>query len=353
MIGMATFNVIQDKKSLRKLDLSANRISKIFPDTFLHFESLVILNIAKNFLVRIENHYFRSRIEMKELSVIDLSSNLIQSIDELSFQYLQSLLWLNLADNCLKTIALELPLSALDTLNLSHNLLKSFPRLKNLNSLTTFDLSHNTPYVLKFTSDSSRVVASLKSLNIASNRLSHLHQLHSFSNLEDLNIASNPINFDENIQVLTSKSLFNLRKLNMTSINLHSLDSFVNFTNHLNCDQFTSLSIDGNPLKLDFGLMKRFSNLQHLRFSQKSCQKYKNFYHEVKLNFPQLIHVRIEYDEPNCNCAIENHEIFSFFRIQFSTNYSQMCSKGQKSVEIVKRTHRLLLLILGLIAFLM
>lgn len=344
-ISIATLNVIREKKSLRKLDLSANRISEIRPDTFDQFESLVILKIARNFLVRIENHYFRNGL--KELSVVDLSSNLIQSVDEMSFQNLESLLWLNLADNCLTRLSVELPFTDFDTLNLSQNLLESFPRLRMLRALTTLDLSHNILEVLKFSTEFSRVVNSLKSLNIADNRLSNLHQLHSFSSLVELNIASNPINFDENVHLLTSQKLLGLRKLNLTAINLHSLESLVN---DLNCNQFTALSIDGNPLKADFRMMKCFNNLQHLRFSQKSCQKYENFYREVKLNFPHLSLVEIEYEEPNCNCAIENHEIFAFFRIAFSTNWSQMCSKGQQSMR-VKRTHRLLL-ILGLIAFL-
>lgn len=363
-ISNATFNVFHNDESfklLKKLDLSWNGISEIRPDTFNQFMSLENLKIANNFLIQIENHYFSnvgSAGRLRELCILDLSSNLIQNIDEMSFRSLESLLWLNLADNCLMTLTPYLPIPALDTLNLSWNFIEAFPHLRDLIAIHTLDLSHNTQNILNSTkSFSSRAIRTLKSLNIANNRLSNLHQLQFFPNLVELNIASNPIEFDENFHfAISSDRMRYLRKLNLTSTNLTTTDSIMG---RLNCNQLIALSIDRNPIEtdfLDFPMMKcSFTNLQHLRFSQRTCRKFENFYHRIKLNFPQLRRVEIEYDEANCNCAMENHEIFSYFHIQYSVNWSHMCSKGQHSAIIVRETYRLWLislLILRLIAFL-
>lgn len=356
-ISNATFNIISNIKSrklLKKLDLSANGIAEINTDSFNQFVSLENLNIARNFLIRIESHFFNAGL--RELCSLNLSSNLIRSVDEMSFRRLESLLWLSLADNCLVTLTLYLPIRALDTLNLSWNFLETFPHLKALDAIHTLDLSHNTEHILNSAENfTSQAIRSVNALNIADNRLSNLHQLELFSNLVELNIANNPIVFDEGLHLLMAfDSMRDLQRLNLTSTNLTTME-FDEIISRLNCNHLTELSIDRNAIEVDFPdfiMMKcTFSNLQHLRFTQQICRQYENFYHRVKLNFPKLRRVEIDYVDANCNCALENREIFSYFHIENSVNWSHVCSKGhQQSLRIVEETYRLTLLLVLLIS---
>lgn len=318
-ISQLALNVIHDAKSLRFLDLSSNRISTILNDTFNQFLELENLKLGDNFLIEVQTHYFNG---LQELSILNLSSNLISNIEKNSFKSLKSLLWLNLANNCILNIALNLPPVALYSLNLSRNLIEKFPLFKNIGSIDSLDLSCNSNGVLNFNADTkfSRTIKSIKSLNIADNELSNLMQLESFINLDELNLANNPIDYTTDFL----PHFMELRKLNISGTNLTSLDVF----KKVNFKQFTMLSIDKNPLKADFVMLKRFTSLRHLHFSASFCYELESF-PELLMNFQHLVQVFIQYQTSTCKCAKKNEKHLSLHRIKFSTDWHHVCSKGQ------------------------
>lgn len=321
-ISNVTLNVIHDAKSLRFLDLSSNRISTILNDTFNQFSQLEILKLGENFLIEVRNNYFNGLLE---LSILDLSSNLLWNIEEYSFKKMQSLLWLNLANNCIINLVLNLPLVALYSLNLSHNLIGKFPVLKNIGSIDNLNLSHNSNSVLNLNADTkfSRTIKSIKSLNIADNELSNLTQLQSFNNLDELNLANNPIDYTADFHSFLPHFM-ELRKLNISGTNLTSLDIF----KKVNFNQFTMLSIEGNPLQADFAMLQKFTSLRHLHFSASFCYEFESV-EGISMNFQHLSHVLIRYKTSTCECVKKNEKLFSLYHIKFSAYWNHVCSRGQ------------------------
>lgn len=330
-INQLTLNLIPNAKSIRVLDLTGNRISMLHSDTFNQFSELENLKLGDNFLVEIRSHYFNG---LRELSILDLSSNLIRNVDENSFLELGSLLWINLANNCIINFAINLPIVVLDSLNLSHNLIANFPHFKNIGSIDSLDLSHNTNGVLNFTVDAkfspterekimkftTQITRTIKSLSVADNELSDLTQLESFINVDELSLASNPIQYNAN----SFQRFTELKKLNLSCTNLTSLETL----NDANLRQLETLSIEGNPLKADFDLLGKFPNLQHIHLPQNSCYEFES-YREIRRNFKHLTHITILYDNPNCKCAKKNKKLFSLYHIKFSTDRFHLCSRGQ------------------------
>lgn len=329
-ISRLTLSVVHDEASLRILDLSSNRISAISNGTFSLFPQLENLKLCDNFLTEVLSHCFNG---LKELSILDLSSNLIGKVDENSFVALESLLWLSLADNCIINLAINIPICTLDSLDLSHNLIESFPHFINIGAIDSLDLSNNTNGVLNISIDgkfselergriakfATRVAKSIKSLNIADNHISSLTQLKPFINLDELNLAGNPIDYTANV----FPRLMDLEKLNLTSTNMTSLDVLDSF----NAKQFQELSFGRNPLKSDFKAMEKFSNLQHLQFSASFCYEFES-YRDIRRNFQHLTHVSVLYEVPNCKCAKRNKKLFSLYHIKFSTDWHLVCSGG-------------------------
>lgn len=330
-VNRLTLNIARNAKSLRLLNLSSNRISTIPSDTFNQFSNLENLKLGDNFLMETYSHYFNG---LKQLSVLDLSSNLIHKIEENSFLHLESLLMLNLADNCIINLAINLPIVALHSLNLSHNLIESFPNIKSIGALNSLDLSRNTNSVLNFNIDTkfsqiekekiaksaTRIVQSIKSLNIADNEISNLTQLQSFINLDELNLAGNPIGSTANV----FPRFMDLEKLNLSGTNLTSLGLLME--NYFK--QIRTLSIGHNPMEANFESLQRFSQLQHLHLTESSCHEFDSF-SEIRKNFPHLTHVVILYAQPNCKCSEKNKKLFSLYHIKFSTNWHHVCSRGQ------------------------
>lgn len=276
-------------KHLRHLDLSGNKISTIHNDTLNQFVELEILVLDDNFLTEIRSHYFNG---LKKLSSLDVSSNLIQHVEENSFLMLEALKALNLADNCI------------------------------------IDLGQSAP------------VVSVEKLSLNNNEISNLTQLQFFINVAELNMANNLIGNSENILPRLTK----LRKLDLANTNLTSLAIF----NVTQCEQLAKLSIEKNPMKINFDSLRNFSNLQHLQFSMDFCYKFDS-YRDIRSNFPRLTHVSILYDEPNCKCARTQTRSFSLNTIEFHTDRKHMCSGGQSSMK--GQRHNGVIYFFGLIVF--
>lgn len=332
-ISQLTLSNVRNAALLRNLNLSANRISTIHNDTFNQLVGLENLVLGDNFLTEIRSHYFNG---LKELSSLDLSSNLILNVDENSFIMLGSLLWLSLANNCIVNLALNLPLVELVALNLSHNLIENWPHFKSIGAIDTVDLSHNTNGILnvhiegkfseierqKIARFAKRITQSIKSLNIADNEISNLTRVQSFINLDELNLAGNPINYAANV----FPRLVQLRKLNLSATNLTSLEGF----RSIDPKKLTLLSIGKNPLKADFDSLRKYSNLRQLYMSTNFCSVLER-HREIRENFINLTHVEVLYNHSDCECAERNRDLLALHNIKFSTDWHHVCSAGQSS----------------------
>jgi Leucine-rich repeat (LRR) protein len=109
--------------NLEYLDLSQNRLISIKNESFLNINKLKHLNLSHNKL-DLESEfnnisYFHG---LSLLEILDLSFNEIKYLDSnLTFQYLNSLKYLNLSNNKLKTAFIFGYLSLLINLNLASN----------------------------------------------------------------------------------------------------------------------------------------------------------------------------------------------------------------------------------------
>lgn len=124
--------------SLKKLDLDGNQIDKL--DYLSDLSSLNLLKLSNNRIKQIRN----KTLILNELIEMDLSSNLISSIEEDSFMHLIKLTTLDLSNNKLNWLSENLfqNLYQLEKLYLQFNNLKLF-NLKYLSKLFILDLSNN------------------------------------------------------------------------------------------------------------------------------------------------------------------------------------------------------------------
>lgn len=162
------------------------------------------------------------------------------------------------------------------------------------------------------------LVKSIQSLNIAGNQLKDPNQLIAFTGLVELNLADN-----ENIDYAANEKLFirhlaALRKLNLTSTNLTSLDVF----RHVSGGSFIELYLSSNPLATDFEELSKFSNLERLEFQQKTCYDFDS-YRAIRRKFRNLKSVKILYDDyVSCKCIEWNRMQFEFEDIEFESDFS-------------------------------
>jgi Leucine-rich repeat (LRR) protein len=288
--------------------------------------------LTNNFLVKLDSNQFG---ELDELTGLDLSFNLIHIVSVNAFAKLPSLLWLNMANNCLNTVALSLPLHALFSLNLAHNGIIEFPQLSGaINAITLLNLSHNKISDLKIDFALTKtLVKNIHTLDISDNQLKHPNQLLDFANLIELNLAGNgDIDYTANEKFVRH---FNaMKKLNLTRTNLTSLDIF----RHVNGVHFEELSLTSNPLTTNFEELSKFSNLERLEFQQKFCNSFDS-YRAIRRNFKSLKSVKILYDDDlNCKCIRWNKMQFEFEAIEFLTDWS-ICDNepdcgGRRSMSI-------------------
>lgn len=84
--------------------------------------------------------------QLSQLQVLNLQGNKLKTFDAEPLRYLRSLKYLNLEENCLRTLTPFPPLYSLLYLSLSHNTLRDlseFDNLSNLENLQTINLLGN------------------------------------------------------------------------------------------------------------------------------------------------------------------------------------------------------------------
>lgn len=208
------------RSSLKRLDLSLNRLERLEQETFKRLSAIRSLNLSKNQIKSVNLFAFAS--DSHSLVELDLSHNLVtdQSIEFLLFASFVNLRSLMLDYNRLTALSNHLfyNLYNLEYLSLSHNNIKAFD-LINFNSnelLRVLDLSYNLNLRLV---DKQNDEQNEKSVASNSSSLSS-------SSLEMLNLAGVDLG---HVSGLFLESVFErfsrLKLLNLTSTRLKSLVS--------------------------------------------------------------------------------------------------------------------------------
>uniref|UniRef100_A0A8B9PY07 Leucine-rich repeat-containing protein 32 n=1 Tax=Apteryx owenii TaxID=8824 RepID=A0A8B9PY07_APTOW len=195
--------------TLKKLDLSGNKMTRLPAGIFWSTPQLSELNLSNNYIMEIEEGAFEA---LRDLKVLNLALNSLHCIAGFALTQLRVL---NLSHNALELFVSEEGEEhyLLQVLDLSHNRLLYFPELPKAHYLTHLNLSNNAitslvpsshhpaEFVLQYDemarlNKSLNAVASLThvaDLDLSNNQL---HQFpftffHSLSALHNLNVAMN------------------------------------------------------------------------------------------------------------------------------------------------------------------
>uniref|UniRef100_A0A8C3CDD1 Leucine rich repeat containing 32 n=1 Tax=Cairina moschata TaxID=8855 RepID=A0A8C3CDD1_CAIMO len=125
--------------TLKKLDLSGNRMTRLPAGIFWSTPRLRELNLSNNYIMEIEEGAFGA---LEELEVVNLAFNSLHCISGFSLRQLRVL---NLSHNALELFVSEEGEEPylLQVLDLSHNRLLYFPELPRAHYLTHLNLSNN------------------------------------------------------------------------------------------------------------------------------------------------------------------------------------------------------------------
>ena len=187
--------------SLISLNISETRLSKIDPDSLMGLTRLKLLDISGNSLRSIPKGVFTPC--QNSLVRLDLSENILKSIETDALGGLASLTTLDLSDNKMSTLQSDTfsDLIRLSNLNMHENMLSSLPnnifshqqRLSKLNLAS--NLLRDFPRALLEVSDS------LINCDISNNQIRNIDRCleDRFPFLEFLSLESNPLHCDCNI----------------------------------------------------------------------------------------------------------------------------------------------------------
>ncbi|NXG17662.1 LRC32 protein, partial [Grallaria varia] len=130
---------ISNLTSLRVLDLSGNKMTRLLAGTFRNTTRLCQLDLSNNYIMEIQEGAFEP---LHELEVVNLALNSIHCISGFSLTQLRVL---NLSHNALELFIPEEEVEPylLQVLDLSHNRLLYFPELPKAHDLTHLNLSNN------------------------------------------------------------------------------------------------------------------------------------------------------------------------------------------------------------------
>lgn len=226
-------------KSLSIADLRNNQIQMIGNDSFHGSTRLTVVLLGNNNMSSLPKNFQL----LNSLRELDFSSNHISYIHKEAFSGLHSLRKLDLSHNSIEKLdeALFDGLTSLSQVLLQGNMLDAIPTAllpSKCNTLQILDLSDN-----KFTSFdySNGTCASLYSLKLGGNRLTHLN-LNSLRRLATLDLSRNcRLNFTSDVTGLT------LSNIDLSQCCLERLPLYFNRYNTYR--RLTSLNLHGNKFK--------------------------------------------------------------------------------------------------------
>ena len=288
--------------SLTHIYAERNLITKLHDGVFDGLNSLISLNLRRNRISDIGLHVFSNRSNLWKLQYIDLKHNLLTSLQDGVFDCLQSLNYLDLSANRISDIGLHVFSNRSDLLNLSSidltdNLLPSLQDgiFDGLKSIYNLNLGGNriSGIGLNVFSNHSNLW-NLSSINLQGNLLTSL-QGGLFDGLESLGhlyLSGNRIS-DIDLSVFSNRS--NLRNLKYIEFNANLLTSLQDgifdglnslyildlsrnlisgiglnvFSNRSNLSNLSSINLKGNLLtSLQGGLFDGLESLGQLDLSE-------------------------------------------------------------------------------------
>jgi len=183
-------NVFKSMTQLKELDISYNNILEIEPNAFQELSSLIHLLASQNKMIQLDGNIFQRN---SHLLVLDLSKNRFQSAPS-SLKHLKLLQTLDLSENMLDSVesAAFLNLQQLWRIQLHGNRIRNVTenQFRQLHALQILDLSSNKiSHIERRSFDSNQ---HLQALRLDNNHLTNLDELfNKLSNLKWLNISSN------------------------------------------------------------------------------------------------------------------------------------------------------------------
>jgi len=113
-------HAFHDLSIMIEVDLSANQLKRLHPDTFATNERLRVLSLSHNPLHKLEAHQFPALAHLKLLELVDCA---LEMVDKKAFMHLSVLETLKLNDNGFRTLKAEVfaPLMKLKSLDLHDN----------------------------------------------------------------------------------------------------------------------------------------------------------------------------------------------------------------------------------------
>ena len=208
------------KITLRKLDLSENKLSGLPEDLFSEAHYISWINLAKNLISDLGRNIFEHQRDT--LTHLDVSKNRLSLLDKNVFANLSKIKVLDLSHNQLETLhprAFE-GLKLLNDLNLGRN------QITNFHPILFSDLSN------------------LKSLVLSGNRLSSIN-INTFSNLASL---SHLLLDSNNLEDSLNSKVFDMVKTHLKVLDLshNNLQEITTALKSLNGGSLQSLSISHN-----------------------------------------------------------------------------------------------------------
>ncbi|CAH1406344.1 unnamed protein product [Nezara viridula] len=206
--------------SLRKLDVSNNKINSLKAHNFENQGKLLSLNASYNNITTLSKDAFKG---LKLLRNLDLSHNNIMNVEPGSFHDTANLQTINLSYNRITSFldpTVFKPISSLRVLNLHNNEILDIPSvlIKNLPSpcvLETLTLSNNLIEIIEEKSFLAPCSHSIKTLTLGSNVIKDIEKaaFNALYNLEYVDLSFNNLTYIPTMQL---SKLSKLRELDLS-----------------------------------------------------------------------------------------------------------------------------------------
>lgn len=264
---------------LRVLDLSGNQFKNLDRKTFRRSVQLRTLNLGRNEIEKLPADVFEDLVDLRELhlnnnkikdfisgpsvfsnlrelTVLDLSNNIITNIERHMFHGLQNLIEINLSHNKLNILPYQVfeSISTIEIVDLSHNHMISFidnffihnHKLRvlqlhhnsmnkvsknmfyGLREIHTLDLSHNQ--ILTVDRNSFDTLDSLQNLNLTNNQI-QLLSANLFLSLKQLQSLDLSYNQMEQLPLGIFAHQYELKEIHMDNTNLIKISNWISKAN--------------------------------------------------------------------------------------------------------------------------